>query len=98
MADFTGVASGIAESSWMPSGMADAIGILEAVQMNESIVTTGAFWVVRSIGLVEASGMLLGISIPPTKNNLNIGETLLLGKSFYHQIVSHFSCNIPVKK
>jgi hypothetical protein len=70
--------------------MVEAIGILEAVEMNEAIITTGAFWVVGSIELAKASGMLLGMSIPPTKNNQNIGETLLPSKSFDHQIVGYF--------
>jgi hypothetical protein len=68
----------MAKSSWMSSAMAEAIGIHEAVEMkaigihevvemNESIVTTRACWVVGAIGLVEASGMLVGMSIPSTK-------------------------------
>jgi hypothetical protein len=100
MPDFTGVASRMAESigivedraemgesSWMPSGMAQAIGIAEAVEMNEATVMTRSCWVVGAIGSAEASRMLVVMSIPSTKN-WNIGETLLSSKSLYHQIVS----------
>jgi hypothetical protein len=73
----------IAESSWMPSRMA------QAIEMNEAIIADGACWVVGAIGLAEASGMLMKMSIP-SKNNWNIGETLLSCKSFNHQTVSHF--------
>jgi hypothetical protein len=45
----------------MPSGMTDA------VEMNEAIVTVGAYWVVGAIRLAEASEILVGISIPSTK-------------------------------
>jgi hypothetical protein len=44
--------------------------------------------VVGAIGLVHASGMLVGMSIHSTKNNWNIGETLLPSKSFNHQTIS----------
>jgi hypothetical protein len=80
MPNYTGMTSGMAEatrivenhvemveSSWMPSGMAEAIGIPKAVEMNETIVTPGACWVVGAIGLAEASGMLVGMSIPSKK-------------------------------
>jgi hypothetical protein len=80
----------MAESSWMPSGMARANGIPVGTEMNEAIVTAGACWVVAATGLAEASGMLVGMSIHSTKNNWNIGDTLLSTKSFNHQIVSHF--------
>jgi hypothetical protein len=62
----------------MPSGMAKTIGITKVVEMNEAIVTAEVYWVVGAIGLVEASGMLVDMSILSTKNNWNIGETLLV--------------------
>jgi hypothetical protein len=80
MPDYTRMASGMAEptgivenhaemaeSRWMPSRMADAIEIPEAVEMNEATVTLGLCWVVGAIGLAEASGMLVRMSIPSTK-------------------------------
>jgi hypothetical protein len=57
----------MAESNWMPSGMAEAVGILEATERNEAIVKAGAGWVVGAMGLVEASGMLVVMSISYTK-------------------------------
>jgi hypothetical protein len=80
----------MAESSWMSSEMGEAIGIPGAVEMDEAIITARACWVVGDIWLVEASGILVGMSIPSTKNNWNIGETLLSSKSFNHQTISHF--------
>jgi hypothetical protein len=80
----------MAESSWMPSGMAEATGIAKAIEMNEAIVMLGACWVVRAIGLAEASRMLVVMSIPSTTNNWNIGETLLSSKSLYHQTECYF--------
>jgi hypothetical protein len=90
MSNGTGVASKIveptgivedhaemAEACWMPSRMAEAIVIAEAVEMNEAIITPGACWVIVAIGLAKTSGMLVVMSIPSIKNNWNIGEALL---------------------
>jgi hypothetical protein len=55
------------ESSWMLSEMVVTIGIPEGVEMNEAIVMAGACWVVGAIGLVETSGMLVGMYIPSKK-------------------------------
>jgi hypothetical protein len=41
----------MAESDWMP------------FEMIEAIVTVGACWVVEAIGMIEASGMLVVMSI-----------------------------------
>jgi hypothetical protein len=57
----------MAESCWMPSGMVEAIVIVEAVEMNEAIVTPWACWVIVSFELDETSGMLVVMSIPSTK-------------------------------
>jgi hypothetical protein len=80
MPDGTGVASGMgeptrivedhvemAESCWMPSGMAEAIVIADAVEMNEAIVTPWACWVIVAFELAETSRMLVVMSIPSTK-------------------------------
>jgi hypothetical protein len=72
MAEPTGIVEDHAkmvESSGMPSRMAKVIGIHEAVEMNEAIVTTGAYCVIGAIGLADAPRMLVGMSIPSTKNN-----------------------------
>jgi hypothetical protein len=102
MAELTGIVEDrakMAELSWMSSGMAEAIEIPEAVEMNEDIVTARSYWVVGGIGLAEACGMLVGMFIPSTKNNWNIGETLLSSKLFNHQTTSHFfTCNVLVIK
>jgi hypothetical protein len=47
----------------MPSGMAEAIRIANADEMNEDILIPGACWVVGAIGLAESSGMLVVMSI-----------------------------------
>jgi hypothetical protein len=59
----------ISESSWMSSGIAEAIGIseAEAVEMNEAIVMPRACWVVGAIGLAQASWILGGMSISSKK-------------------------------
>jgi hypothetical protein len=72
MAEATGIVEDrgeISESSWMSSEIAEAIGIpeAEAVEMNETIVTPGACWVVGAIGLTEASRILGGMSISSKK-------------------------------
>jgi hypothetical protein len=80
MSDGTGVASKMveptwivenraemAESCWMPYGMAEAIVIVEAIEMNEAIVTPWACWVIVAFELAETSGMLVVMSIPSTK-------------------------------
>jgi hypothetical protein len=51
----------------MPSGMAEAIRIAEAVEMNEAILMPTTCWVVGAIGLAEAFGMLVVMPIPSTK-------------------------------
>jgi hypothetical protein len=72
MAKLTGIVEDhaeIAESSWMPSEMIEAIEIDKVVEMNDAIVTPGACWVVGAIGSDEASGMLVIMSISSIKNN-----------------------------
>jgi hypothetical protein len=81
----------MAESRWMPSGMA------KATELTEVIVIAGTCWVVGAIGMAEASVMLVAMSISYTKNNWNIGETVLsitTVRFSYSSIYAIFTCNV----